>query len=95
VDTGVARSPEAAEAQINAFIERRSRNGETDPDEQEELWRESVARFNEREQQQIRAQWYGWHMDQAERHRRTLEALVSHHHGEAKKLLEDNEAKGA
>jgi hypothetical protein len=31
--------------------------------------------------------------DQAERHRRTLEALISHHEGEAEKLLEDGEAK--
>ena len=82
------RSPEAAEAQINAFIERRAQKGETDPDEREDLWVASVARFNEARTRQIRAQWYGWHCDQAERHRRTLAALIAHHEGEAEKLLE-------
>ena len=53
------------------------------------MWRESVARYNERERRQIRAEWYGWHCDQAERHRRTLESLIAHHEAEAAKLLED------
>jgi hypothetical protein len=83
------RSPEAAEAQIDAFIERRSRKGETDPDEREDLWVESVRRYNERERRQIRAEWYGWHCDQAERHRRTLEALISHHEEQAERLMQD------
>jgi hypothetical protein len=58
------------------------------------MYAESVRRFNERKRRQIRAhQWYGWHCDQAERHRRTLAALIAHHEGEAEKLLEDdNEA---
>ena len=55
------------------------------------MWRESVARYNERERRQIRAEWYGWHCDQAERHRRTLAALIAHHEGEAEKLLEPEE----
>jgi hypothetical protein len=55
-----------------------------------------VKAYNERERRQIRAQWYGWHCDQAQRDRRTLAALIVHHEGEAQKLLmEDNEAKGA
>lgn len=85
------RSPEAssAEAQIDAFIERRSRKGEQDPDETEALYIESVRRFNEARRRENQAEWYGWHMDQAERHRRTLAALISHHEDEAEKLLED------
>jgi len=55
------------------------------------MWKQTVRRFNERERRQIRAQWYGWHCDQAERHRRTLEALISRHEAEAQKLLEDGE----
>ena len=43
----------------------------------------------------MRAEWYGWHCEQAERHRRTLEALIAHHQCEAQKLLEDSEEKGA
>jgi hypothetical protein len=50
---------------------------------------ESVERVNARERRQIRAAWYGWHCDQAERHRRTLERLVSYHEEQAQKLLED------
>jgi DNA-binding GntR family transcriptional regulator len=50
---------------------------------------ESVARYNERERRQIRAEWYGWHCDQAERHKRTLEALIARHEAEAAKLLKD------
>jgi hypothetical protein len=63
--------------------------------QEEEMWRESVACYNERERHQIRAEWYGWHIDQAERHRRTLVALIAHHEGEAQKLLEDNGQEGA
>ena len=53
---------------------------------------ESVARYNERETRQRRAEWRDYHQNQAERHRRTLEALISHHEGEARKLLEVDEA---
>jgi DNA-binding SARP family transcriptional activator len=88
LDTIRERSDEAAERQIDAFIERRSRKGETDPDEREDLWVESVRRFNKQQRRQIRAEWYGWHCDQAERHRRTLAALIARHEHEAEKLLE-------
>ena len=91
------RSAEAAEAELTRFIEhrddkRRQREGER---REQEMWMESAARYNERERRQIRAEWYGWHCDQAERHRRTLERLIAHHEGEAQKLMEDDEAKGA
>jgi hypothetical protein len=49
---------------------------------------ETVQAYNERERRQMRAEWYGWHCAQAERHRRTLEALISHHEERAQKLLE-------
>src|SRR5215207_3074931 len=39
------------------------KEGEEDPDEREDLWVESVRRYQERERRQIRAQWYGWHCD--------------------------------
>jgi hypothetical protein len=59
----------------------------------EEMWRESVVHYNERERRQTRAEWTGGMRPGRERHRRTLEALISHHEGEAEKLLEDGEAK--
>jgi len=57
--------------------------------EREDLWRVSVAAYNARQQREVGAAWYAWHMDQAERHRRNLEALIAHHEGEAEKLLEN------
>ena len=35
---------------------------------------------------------YGWHMDQAERHRRNLAVLVAHHEAEAEKLMNEGAA---
>jgi hypothetical protein len=45
------------EAELDRMIEKRSRKGEADPDEREDLWVESVRRYNERERRQIRAEW--------------------------------------
>lgn len=89
------RSPDAAEAQLERFISQRQERRVASEGErrEEEMWRESVARYNERERRQIRAEWRDYHESQAERHRRTLAALISHHEGEAEKLLEDGEAK--
>jgi hypothetical protein len=87
---------EAAEVQIERFItQRHEKRRQTEGERlEEQMWRESVARYNERERRQIRAEWYGWNCDQAERHSRTLEALVAHHEGETQKLLEDSEQEG-
>jgi hypothetical protein len=54
-----------------------------------EMWAGSVRRYHERRRQEARAQWYGWHLDQAERHRRTLEDLIAHHEEKAARLCED------
>jgi hypothetical protein len=52
----VARG-ELVEKEIDAMIERRSRKGEVDPDEQEELWRKSVRRYNARRREENRLAW--------------------------------------
>jgi hypothetical protein len=57
--------------------------------QEEEMWRESVARYNSRERRQNQAAWYSWHCQQAERHKRTLATLIARHEAEAAKLLED------
>ena len=54
-----------------------------------ELWARSVRRFHERRERQARAAWYGWHLEQAERHRRTLEDLIAQHEAEARRLCEE------
>jgi hypothetical protein len=48
---------EQVEKELDTMIERRSHKGETDPDEREELWKESVRRYNVRPQQRLRAEW--------------------------------------
>ncbi len=80
---------ERAEKELNHMIERRSKNGEVDPDEQEELWEASVRRYNARQREKHRAAWAAFHEGQAERHRRTLEDLVAHHETQAARLCGD------
>jgi hypothetical protein len=57
-----------------------------------EAWMESEHRYNEERQRENRAAWYGWHLDQAERHRRTLKDLIKHHESQAERLCEEGDA---
>src|SRR5215210_9487706 len=82
---------EIVEAELTAFIERRSRKGDVDPDEREELWKESVRVYTARRREEIRAAWCEHHQGQAERLRATLEALIARHEEQARKLLEDED----
>jgi hypothetical protein len=85
----------ASEA-IDQLISRRaSQDRRPDPDELEPGYMESVRRFKERRRREVRAAWYGWHLDQAERHRRTLEDLIDHHETQAARLCEDEGRPGA
>ena len=78
---------EMVEKELTRMIEKRSRK-EPDPDEQEEVWKASVRAYNAARSKERRAQWYSHHMDQAERLRHTMTALVEHHERQAMKLLE-------
>jgi hypothetical protein len=82
---------------LTRFIERRDdKRRQTEGERlEDDLWMETVKAYNERERRQIRAEWRNYHESQAERHRRTLAALIAHHEGEAQKLIEDNEQEGA
>jgi hypothetical protein len=84
---------EAVEAELNRLIARRSRR-EIDPDETEELWKESERRYNARRREAMRAAWQEYHQGQAARHRAVLESLIARHEGEAARL-EATEPKGA
>jgi hypothetical protein len=53
---GVERR-ELAEKQLAVLIERRSRNREVNPDEREELSKESVRRYNARRREENRLAW--------------------------------------
>jgi hypothetical protein len=79
----IARS-EAVEAELDRLIERRSR--QKDSDEECELWRASVSAYEEKRGQMARLEWHLHHTAQAERLRRTLEALASHHEEQAERL---------
>jgi hypothetical protein len=46
---------ELVEAELDAMIERRSR--QKDPDEDHELWKESVRRYNARRREENRLAW--------------------------------------
>jgi hypothetical protein len=75
---------ELVERELDTMIERRSR--QKDPDEESELWQASVDAYNEKRRQMARLEWHEFHCGQAERLRRTLEALASHHEEQATKL---------
>ena len=51
----VARG-ELVEAELDRLIEKRS-SKEMDPDEREELWKESVRRYNARRREENRREW--------------------------------------
>jgi len=82
---------ELVEKELDAMIERRSRL--KDPEEESELWQESVDAYNEKRRQIARYEWHVFHCGQAERMRATLESLVAYHEEQAQRLLED-EPKG-
>ena len=52
------------------MIEKRARKGEADPDEQEELWKESLRGHHERARKENQARWYAFHLDMCELHAR-------------------------
>ena len=83
---------ELVERELDTMIERRSR--QKDPDEESELWKESVRRYNARRRGEMRAAWCEHHHEQAARLRAVLEALIARHEDEAAKLI-DVRLKGA
>ena len=60
----------------------------------EEMWQESVKRYEEERRHVARLEWHAFHCGQAARHRATLQALVKHHEEQAAELMED-QPKGA
>jgi len=89
--TGATWTLEAAGAEPDRFIDRRAeKNGQGRPEEA--MYAESVRRYNARRRQEIRAQWYAYHADQAERLRRTMEPLIAFHEARAAALLEGGDA---
>ena len=77
---------ELVEKELDILITRRSRR--KDSEEASETWQESVRAYEEKRRQMARLEWHAFHCGQAERHRRTLEDLISHHETQAAKLCE-------
>jgi hypothetical protein len=84
---------ESVEAELDRLIERRSR--QKDPDEESELWQESVRRYKARRREEMRAAWCEHHQEQAARLRTVLEGLASRHEELADRYRDQPEAEGA
>ena len=80
---------EAADAELVRMIEHCSRQGEVEPDERDELWKESVRAYTARKREEMRAAWASYHARQAARHRRTLVGFITHHKAQAVRLCEE------
>jgi hypothetical protein len=74
---------ELVEKELDAMIGRRSR--QKDPDEEHELWKESVRRYTARQREEMRAAWCEHHQGQAARLRATLESLIARHEEQAER----------
>lgn len=83
-----AARAEALEAELDRIIEKRARERK-DANRVEELWNESVNKVDERRRGEMRALWYGYHMDQAERIERTAARLAAGHRARAEELLSE------
>jgi hypothetical protein len=84
---------DTVEVGLNRLMQKWSTR-EIDPDERDELWKASVAAYNARRREEMRAAWHEYHQGQAARHRAVLESLIARHEEEAAKLM-DIEPKGA
>ena len=79
---------EQVEKELDAMITRRSR--QKDPDEEHELWQESLRRYNESRRQELRTEWRDYFCRLAA----CLRARAEEYDQRAKTLMEDR-TKGA
>jgi MoaA/NifB/PqqE/SkfB family radical SAM enzyme len=82
---------ETVEKQLGALIQRRARKGDVDPDEREEIWKESVCRYNARRREENRREWCGYF----ERLSACLRARAEEYAQRAQMLMETDQPKGA
>jgi hypothetical protein len=89
----VARA-DTVDAELDRLISKRaSQDRRPDPDEQEELWKESVRAYTARRREEMRVAWCDHHQGQAARLRTTLEALIADHEQQAERYRD--QPKGA
>ena len=89
-EVDISRS-ECVEHELNRLIERShdQRTTEERHKPSEELWHESVERYNAERDRQLRTEWAEYHQGQAARHRAVLKALIATHEEQAVKLMEE------
>src|ERR687898_2785833 len=94
-EVDISRS-EGVEHELNRLIERRHdhRTAEERYRPSEELWKESVERYNSERDRQLRTEWAEYHQGQAARHSAVLKGFIAHHEEQAAKLM-DVRPKGA
>jgi hypothetical protein len=80
---------EMVEKELYILIERRSRKGERDPAEREELWKESVRRSNARRQEENRLAWCDYFSHLA----RTLRTRAEEYDRRAQMLMQTDQQK--
>jgi hypothetical protein len=82
-----------ADAELDRFIERRSKTLERENRERAEqaAWAESTRKANAAREAELKEEWSSWHRDQAARHRAVLEDLASHHEQRAQQLSNEPE----
>jgi hypothetical protein len=77
---------DTVDAELDWLISKRtSQDPRPDPDEQEELWKESVRRYKAPRREEMRTAWAAFHEEQAERHQVVLTSLVERHKAEAER----------
>ncbi len=87
-----SRSLEAAEAELNRFIEKRALRPDTEQQRVEDLFEETTRRYREKRRREHRELWLDFHLGQAARLRKTMEILIARHEEAAAQLLEEPHA---
>jgi hypothetical protein len=83
---------DTVDAELDRLISKRaSQDRRPDPDEEHDLWRESVRAYTARRREEMRAAWCEHHQGQAERLRATLEALIAGHEEQAERYRDQPE----
>jgi predicted metal-dependent peptidase len=82
-------SGELVERELDTMIERRSR--QKDPDEESELWKESVRRYNARQREDNRLAWQNYFSRLAG----SLRARAEEYDHRAQALMKTDQPKGA
>jgi hypothetical protein len=74
--------------QLAALIDKRAKQRDAES-EREEMYAESVRRYQDLRRERNRASWHEFHVSQAERIERTAASLAAEHRSKAEALLEE------